>query len=223
MEEIKEEKKENTNNNVIKSVDYDQNIIIKNILKLHIPSGKIDCDITYSKGNFYKKSGVETPRLIFDKFPQTQDTLPLGETIPLENESLDSIMVDLPFIVGGVKVVHEYDQGSCIIGKRFEQFRSIKDLFESYDHWISESYRVLKPNGVLIFKCQDTISSKRQYLTHVSSIISMSKVGFYIKDLFILLAKNRIISPKHKNQQHARKYNSYFIVAEKKDSKIKYY
>lgn len=212
-----------TNDNVIKSISYDQAEIIKNILKLHVPNNRIECDITYSKGNFYKKTGIEKPSYIFDKFPQTEDTVQLGDVIPLEDNSVNSIMVDLPFIVGGMKNVHRYDNGSCIIGKRFEQFRNISDLFETYNHWIDESYRVLNENGVLIFKCQDTVSSKKQYLTHVNSIIFMSKIGFYVKDLFSLIAKSRIISPKHINQQHARKYNSYFIVAEKKNTKIKYY
>lgn len=220
----KEEKKvENlTNETVIKSIDYDQNNILKNIIKLHIPKGVIDCDITYSKGNFYKQ-GIERPEHIFDKFPQSDEVKLLGDTIPLENESIDSIVIDLPFVVGGIKKVHDYREGSCIIAKRFEQYHSMKELFNSYEHWIQESYRVLKPNGVLVFKCQDTVSAKKQYLIHVTSIIEMSKCGFYIKDLINLAAKNRIISPKHNNQQHARKYHSYFLVAEKKSTNIKYF
>jgi hypothetical protein len=42
------------------------------------------------------------------------------------------------------------------------------------------------------------------------------KSGFYIQDLFILLAKNRMIGHNHKNQKHARKFHSYFIVLKKK-------
>jgi hypothetical protein len=41
--------------NLISSISYDQGEIINNILRLHVPSYKIDCDPTYSKGNFYKK------------------------------------------------------------------------------------------------------------------------------------------------------------------------
>ncbi len=42
-----------------------------------------------------------------------------------------------------------------------------------------------------------------------------SKLGFINKDLFILLAKNRIIGHNHGNQKHARKFHSYFIVFKK--------
>ena len=34
----------------------------------------------------------------------------------------------------------------------------------------------------------------------------------YNKDLFILLAKNRIVGHNHNNQKHARKFHSYFLV-----------
>ena len=47
--------------------------------------------------------------------------------------------------------------------------------------------------------------------------------GFYPRDMFILLAKNRIIGHNHKNNQsHARKYHSYFWVFEKKACNVPY-
>ena len=46
--------------------------------------------------------------------------------------------------------------------------------------------------------------------------------GYYPKDKFILLAKNRIMSPNMKNQQHARKFHSYFLVFIKQKSLVNY-
>ena len=51
---------------MVKSVSYDQGEIIKNIISLYIPSGKIDCDPTYSKGNFYNKTGITPPTYKFE-------------------------------------------------------------------------------------------------------------------------------------------------------------
>jgi hypothetical protein len=36
--------------------------------------------------------------------------------------------------------------------------------------------------------------------------------GFYIKDEFVLVAKQRLISGKVKNQMHSRRYQSFFHV-----------
>ena len=52
------------NHIVIKSVSFDQQEILNNILKLHLPDGieKVyDCDLTISKGNFYKDGIVPMP------------------------------------------------------------------------------------------------------------------------------------------------------------------
>ena len=49
------------------------------------------------------------------------------------------------------------------------------------------------------------------------------KIGFYPKDLFILLAKSRLVADwQVKNQKNARKFHSYFWVFEKKDKIIEY-
>ena len=42
---------------MVKSISYDQTEIINWILDLHVPSHHIDCDPTYSKGNFYNNTG----------------------------------------------------------------------------------------------------------------------------------------------------------------------
>lgn len=59
---------------------------------------------------------------------------------------------------------------------------------------LKEFHRVLKPGGILIFKCQDKISSGTQYMSHVFIHEQAVNVGFYPKDLFILLAKSRLMA-----------------------------
>lgn len=47
--------------------------------------------------------------------------------------------------------------------------------------------------------------------------------GFYCKDLFILLAKSRLVANwQLQNQKNARKFHSYFYVFEKSDRKIEF-
>lgn len=84
---------------LIKSVSFDQNEIIKGIIKLHVPQGYIDCDPTYSKGYFYKSTGIQEPKHKFDILPQTSDTIKANaENLPLEEESINCIMFDPPFL-----------------------------------------------------------------------------------------------------------------------------
>ena len=84
----------------ISSISYSQEEIIQNIIKLHVPQGFIDCDCTYSKGNFYKSGKIKKPIYKFDKFPQTDDTLQACATnLPLENKSINCIIFDPPFVI----------------------------------------------------------------------------------------------------------------------------
>ena len=55
---------------MIKSISYDQSEIIKNILELHVVNRTIDCDPTFSYGNFYKNTGINIPKYIFDINPK---------------------------------------------------------------------------------------------------------------------------------------------------------
>lgn len=210
--------------NIIKSISYDQTEIIKNILHLHVPTKIIDCDPTYSIGNFYKNTGIPEPQYKFDIIPQTKDTIQAdARNLPLENESLNCIMFDPPFLATKGKSLKENNHNNNKINKRFGVYPTEEELHQFYVDAMKEFYRILKPKGILIFKCQDKVSSGKQYMTHCFVWQEAIKIGFYPKDLFILLAKNRIVADwQLKNQQNARKFHSYFWVFQKINKKIQY-
>ena len=209
--------------NIIKSISYDQTEIIKNILHLHVPTKIIDCDPAYSIGNFYKNTGIQEPQYKFDIIPQTKDTIQAdARNLPLENESLNCIMFDPPFLATKGKSLKENNDNNKI-NKRFGVYPSEEELHQFYVDAMKEFYRILKPKGILIFKCQDKVSSGKQYMTHCFVWQEAIKIGFYPKDLFILLAKNRIVADwQLKNQKNARKFHSYFWVFQKINKKIQY-
>lgn len=83
-----------------------------------------------------------------------------------------------------------------------------------------EAYRVLKPDGILIVKCQDEVSANKQRLTHVEIITAYEAMGFYTKDLFVIVRTNRAGVSRLKKQEHARKNHSYFLVFQKRKVKV---
>lgn len=206
--------------NLIKSISFDQAKIIQNILDLHCPSG-IDLDATYSKGIFYKS--IPKPKYKSDITPISKDVIPAdAKRLPFKNDSLHCVMFDPPFLATTGKSL-TIDNDSNKINKRFSVFPNELELHKFYIDAMIEFYRVLKNSGILIFKCQDKISSGKQYMSHVFIINEAEKLGYYCKDMFILLAKNRIVADwQLKNQKNARKFHSYFLVFEKSNKKIKY-
>lgn len=208
---------------MIKSISFDQQEIINNIIKLHIPSLTIDCDATYSKGVFYKDGVIPQPKYKYDINPQIEGVeLADCRNLPLSDNSIDSLMFDPPFLATTGKSL-EINNDSNRINKRFGVYKSESELHQFYVDSLKEFYRVLKPNGILIFKCQDKVSSKTQYMSHCFIMNQAESIGFYPKDLFILLAKNRLVADWQLNkQQNARKFHCYFWVFQKSNKKAKY-
>ena len=210
-------------NILVQSISYDQSEIIKWILQLHVPNHKIDCDATYSVGNFYKNTNISEPQYKFDINPQI-DGVEYGDSrnLPLDDSSINCMMFDPPFLATTGKSLTE-NKNNNIINKRFGTYPSEKELHQFYIDSLEEAYRVLVDKGILIFKCQDKISSGKQYMSHCFIHNEAVKIGFYPKDLFILLAKNRLVADwQLKNQKNARKFHSYFWVFEKNNKKIEY-
>lgn len=205
---------------IIKSFYYSQDELIQGIMNLY-KIEQFDLDPTYSKGNFYKK--IIEPKYKSDINPQYADVLGASSTIlPFKKDIFSSIIFDPPFLATTGKSLSQ-NNDSNIIAKRFTVFKNETELHEYYKNSLIEFYRILKKEGILVFKCQDKVSSGTQYMSHVYIINEAEKIGFYTKDLFLLLAKNRITPEwQIKNQQHARKFHSYFLVFQKINKKCKY-
>ena len=75
-----------------------------------------------------------------------------------------------------------------------------------------EALRVLKRGGKFILKCQDEVSANLQRLTHVELINWYEGLGFYTKDLFVVVRSNKPGISRLVKQEHARKNHSYFLV-----------
>lgn len=229
----------------VKSISYNQHEILYNIMQLHTDGKPIECDMTYSIGNFYgkfkitKEDGeifdieIPAPKYKFDVCPQLDDVVkiePLGP-LPLPDNSIESICIDLPFVIscGPSLSGPNYDDDgkrvkNNLISRRFAYYYPVAQLLESYKHWIEEAYRVLKEDGVLVFKTQATITGSKMLNTPYYSRLIAESCGFDSLDEFILIAKNRLISGKVQKQQHARSFHSYFLVFKKSlKKKVRYF
>lgn len=82
---------------LIKSIYFDQDELLEAIITLHLDGGSFDCDPTFSKGVFYRKT--PEPEWRFDLVPQADGVFQADAgKLPLPNDSLESIMFDPPFL-----------------------------------------------------------------------------------------------------------------------------
>lgn len=222
-----------TQSETIKSVSTNQHEILWNIMQMHNNGEGFECDPTYSIGNFYGRHSfidgygekveinIPQPKYKFDVFPQTDDTVKIEplKPLPLEDNSVGSVVCDLPFVISCGPSMGNGNKKSNVISNRFSSFYPSSELYRTYFFWIKEISRVLKDNGICVFKNQPTISGGINHQIDAFSMIAAQECGMEIEDLWVLVAKNRIISGKVKQQQHARKYHSYFHVFRKTKSK----
>ena len=194
----------------ILSLSFVEQEIIRGIMLLHNNGNPFDVDPTYSTGRFW--DGIPGPKYRFDINPQIEGVAKAdARLLPLENESIMSIMFDPPFIVAQPSGFGK----KGIIRERFGFYETIPKLWKFYKESMFEFHRILKPKGILCFKCQDCIDSGKQKMSHFEIMKYAEELGFYCKDFFVLARQNVVFSPNMVNQQHARKNHCYFIVFSK--------
>lgn len=208
----------------IKSIGEKQDEIIADILKLYNNNDTIDLDCTYSKGVFYKSGVVQYPKLKTDLEPQSEDVMKADSTnLPFEDSSFKCIMFDPPFIITG-KTYKTNKDGSSIIAKRFSGYENFEQLKSHWFGTLKECNRLLKKDGIVIIKCQNTVSSGKNHFSCAALINKALDIGLTPLDEFVLESKSKITSfgGRWKNQKHALKYHSYFLVFKKSKNRVNY-
>lgn len=202
--------KRNVNN--IKSFSFSQDEILSNILHLYIHTETYECDLTYSIGIFYKH--LSQPAMKFDKYPQSKDVRLLEEAYSIPDNSLSSIICDLPFIVRG----HGKENNAGQLVERFNYFESAEEAYEANLEMINLAYNKLKRGGYFVMKSMDVRCKSHTIWLNSYIQVEAVKKGFVMEDLFILASKSRMLYYRGEKQNHARKYHSYFFVFRKGNS-----
>ena len=196
---------------VARSVYESQDKILSAIQQLHCPSG-FQLDATYGNGGFWEN--LPRPKLCFDLIP-TAPFVTKGDfrNLPLENCSIQHMVLDPPFLT------YVKPSKIGIMNGRFSGYWTYEKLLNDYSAAMSEAFRILKPGGKLVFKCQDTVHNHTLQLTHGRVWLLAEKNGFRLKDLFVLVAPNRLptraASHGRQTQRHARVFHCFFLVFEK--------
>ncbi|GMO42582.1 MAG: hypothetical protein Pg6C_04110 [Treponemataceae bacterium] len=102
-----------------------------------------------------------------------------------------------------------YSNGDESNGNGPKWHHAVTDL---YYKAVADAFRVLKNNGVMIVKYQDEVSAGKQWLTHIEIVIFYQKLGFYTKDLFVVVRQNRASVSRLKKTSPREKNHSYFFV-----------
>lgn len=195
--------------------------VFAELLSLHVPAGARVADVTWGKGVFWKK----VPPGRYEVLASDIETGTDCRSLPYESVSLDCVVLDPPYMEGLHRRRPEHLAGQGTHASFRDSYSSGETtrsgarwhdaVVQLYFEAVEEAHRVLKDGGVLVVKCQDEVSANKQRLTHVELVVRLEELGFYTKDLFVVVRSGRPGVSRLKRQEHARKNHSYFLVAVK--------
>ena len=203
--------------------------VFPQVLALHVPEGSVVADVTWGKGVFWRNVPDTSYEVKATDIAMGVDC----RELPYDDDSIDCVVLDPPYMEGfyrkngGQKAgsgTHSafrdaYSNGNEVNEKHKGTRKWHGAVTDMYFQAGAEAYRVLKNKGILITKCQDEVSAGRQWLTHVEIINEYESLGFYTKDLFVVVRPNKPGVSRLLNQVHARKNHSYFLVFVKQAKK----
>lgn len=188
------------------------------ILSLHVPPGATIADVTWGKGVFWK----QVPKGLYVVHASDLQTGVDCRDLPYQDASHDCVVLDPPYMEGLFRRSRDQMAGAgnyAAFRNHYSDGNHTKDgpkyhaaVLDLYFRAGREAHRVLRDEGTLIVKCQDEVSANQQRLTHVEIINEYANLGFYAKDLFVLVRQNRPAMSRVLRQEHARKNHSYFLV-----------
>jgi hypothetical protein len=203
----------------------DNAAVFPKVLELHVPKGAKIADVTYGLGVFWRNVDLDEYTLVPSDIKTGIDC----RSLPYEAGSFDCVVLDPPYMEG----LYRSSNGHLAGSGTHEAFRTAYSnaqetksgpkwhdaVLDMYYRAGAESYRVLRQDGILIVKCQDEVSANTQRLTHLEIINYYAQLGFYTKDLFVVMRTNSPCVTRLKKQVHARKNHSYFLVFIKTSSR----
>ncbi len=209
--------------------------LFRRVLELHVPEGALVADVTWGRGSFWAKVDPQRHRIWASDLapePGKRDCFEryLGgvdcRDLPYADESIDAVVFDPPYMEGFFRRASSQKAGSgshAAFRQAYARGQGVHRSGAKYHDAVTELYlhaglelwRVLKKGGRAIVKVQDEVSANLQRLTHVEVITGFEDMGFYSKDLFVLVRRNAPAVSRLVKQVHARKNHSFFLVFEK--------
>jgi hypothetical protein len=197
------------------------------IRQMHNGGKDFDTDVTFNKGSIYQGGkefdwnvgmiDMPIPELKFDIAPMSPDVRQADcRHLPLADASIESLIFDPPFAFGnhGTNRIGAAPRGRtdpASMNARYSQFKSLEELTDVYQGALDEFSRVLKPKGIVAFKCMD-FTDKKTTMTSCLVHDWANERGFYIKDALIKVkVEGKIYNP-NLIQRHARKVHAYWLV-----------
>ena len=182
--------------------------VFRALLECYLSPESIIADVTYGKGVFW--SDIPVGR--YNLWPSDLLTGTDCRHLPYPNDSVDAVVLDPPYGRQGRGGSGEYAQ----LKLYYQTMPTMRDVLDLYIEAGHEAWRVLKPHGLLIVKCQDQVEwTKQHWLSQ--DIPHRLQREFKLEDMIVVVRPQRpSLPPNIAKQTHARRRHSYFLILRKR-------
>lgn len=129
----------------------------------------------------------------------------MNEFYHVKNSSLQSIVIDLPFIIRNGA---DSSLSSCKIATRFNFFESAEELYHVNDEMLTLCHSKLTRKGILVVKTMDVLYAGKQHWMANYIMNKCFSMRMEMIDMFILTTKSKLLRSDGCIQHHARKSHS---------------
>lgn len=134
--------------------------------------------------------------------------------MPFRDASFDVIVYDPPHIPNqGKDKLKDFNTRFGLVG------RSSKENHYTFSHtfppFVKETFRVLRPEGILLCKIADYVHHHRYQWAHIDLINAAREAGLTACDCIVKIRKGPIIDPKWKTAHHSRRQHCYWLIFRK--------
>lgn len=192
--------------------------LFREIMMMYAPEGAMCLDLNWGKGRFWKRIDPDAYQVvgvdISEKLRSTTCAYWLvrgdNDALPFRDGSFDVCVLDPPFGTGS-STAQTIGTASSYNLQGVDHFQNIMQM---YLDGMFHAYKMLKPSGLLILKCQDVIMSGSYQPLHYDIRTQGWDYGFDIIMTYILVRKGKPIM-RHTFQRNPRASHSYFLVFRK--------
>lgn len=196
-----------TNTTLYVAVSDSQNQILRAILTTYLNQAlTYDCDLTYGRGYFYNES-VPSPRFVYDINPQKENVKSLDAATNLPNGCFNSVVIDLPCSIIRPTVRRTK--------QNYAAFDNVEALYSTYTSMIGFAFRLLKEEGILVFKCSDFSLDGQPVWISDWTVANAVKIGFTLADKYIYIDRKAIEAVTSSQRRKSVPTHAYFFVFRK--------
>ena len=170
-------------------------------------------DATVNSGRFWVGSSRNVVGIDIDAKHQPS-VIADNRRMPFNRSTFDVIVYDPPHIPNqGRDRSKDFNSRFGLVLKSSAEYGY--NFTHLYPPFVSEAYRVLRPEGVLFCKVADYVHNHRYQWAHIEVVRAATDVGFCACDCIVKIRKGPIVDPRWKTAHHARRRHCYWLVFRK--------